>query len=106
MQKNEIAKSGCRKTEPQPDKVCVSAANGGQKENAYKQCRRADEIEEKGLFFKAHGIEHGIGNHGQAHGDKNETAVFYHPACGGVGKSQRAEVFAQREEKWQEGAGD
>ena len=68
QEKNQRKKRGKDVAYKQADKIGITAAKFRQEQNARNQRRRADKIKGKGLLFKAHGIEHRVQNHRQAHG--------------------------------------
>ena len=81
----------------QSDKIGVNAANGRQKKNANKLHGGGDKKEEKGLLFKAHGIERAGRNHGQGKGNEQRTACLNKLACLRIAKGDKPQVLAEYE---------
>ena len=97
--KDEITYGGEQKARSHPHEIGICAANGWQQKNAKQHCRRADEIEKKGLLFIPHRIEHRVGNHCDAHGQEQPTAVANHFPCKLVRIRQATHVVPERKEE-------
>ena len=68
VQEYKITYANERKIHAEPCDIRVNPAHGRQKHNAQQHSRRADEVEEKGLFLKSHAIKHTRRHYRKAHG--------------------------------------